>query len=88
MTSSYTSGPSAKPLLGETIGANLDRTAERVPDTEALVVRHQGLRYTYAELNDAVNQIARGLLGLNIEVGERIGIWSPNYAEWVLLQYA
>ncbi|HSS09710.1 MAG TPA: AMP-binding protein, partial [Acidimicrobiales bacterium] len=47
-----------------------------------------GLRYTYAELNDAVNQIARGLLGLNIEVGERIGIWSPNYAEWVLLQYA
>jgi fatty-acyl-CoA synthase len=88
MTSSYASGPSAKPLLGETIGANLDRTAERVPDTEALVARHQGLRYTYAELNDAVNQIALGLLGLNIEVGDRIGIWSPNHAEWVLLQYA
>jgi fatty-acyl-CoA synthase len=88
MTSSYASGTAATPLLGETIGANLDRTVERVPDREAVVARHQGLRYTYAEFNDAVNRLARGLLDWNVEVGDRIGIWSPNYAEWVLLQYA
>jgi fatty-acyl-CoA synthase len=76
------------PLLTDTIGANLARTVERVPDTEALVSRHQDLRYTYRELWDAVDRVARGLLALGIEKGDRVGIWSPNAAEWTLLQYA
>ncbi|HZI38443.1 MAG TPA: AMP-binding protein [Acidimicrobiia bacterium] len=88
MTLSYAHGPSTQPLLGETIGENLDRTAARVPDNLALVSRHQNRRYTYAEFNAAVDEVARGLLALGLEVGDRIGIWSPNYAEWVLVQYA
>jgi fatty-acyl-CoA synthase len=88
MTASYASGASGLPLLGETIGANLDRTVQRVPDAVALVSCHQGLRYTYAELAEVVDVVARGLLDLGIERGDRVGIWSPNYAEWVWLQYA
>jgi fatty-acyl-CoA synthase len=88
MTLSYACGFSTTPLLGETIGANLERTAARVPDAEALVSRHQALRYSYAELNDAVDVLARGLLDAGIEPGDRIGMWSPNNAEWVLVQYA
>ena len=85
---SYASGTSRVPLLGETIGANLERTVARVPDAEALVSCHQGLRYTYAEFDQAVNEVALGLLALGLEVGDRLGIWSPNYAEWALVQYA
>jgi fatty-acyl-CoA synthase len=88
MTSSYANGPSTQPLLGETIGENLERTAARVPDNLALVSRHQNRRYTYAEFNAAVDEVARGLLALGLEAGDRIGIWSPNNAEWVLVQYA
>ncbi|CAN5901009.1 AMP-binding protein [soil metagenome] len=88
MALSYSHGTSDTALLGETIGENLERTVERVPDAEALVSRHQDLRYTYAEFNDAVDLVARGLLHRGIEVGDRVGIWSPNNAEWVLLQYA
>jgi fatty-acyl-CoA synthase len=88
MILSYANGPSAQALLGETIGENLERTAARVPDNLALVSRHQNRRYTYAELNAAVDEVARGLLALGLEPGERIGIWSPNNAEWVLVQYA
>ena len=85
---SYVHGASPVALLGETIGQNLDRTAARVPDNDALVSAHQGLRMTYAEFHAAVEEVARGLLALGIEPGERIGIWSPNNAEWVTLQYA
>jgi fatty-acyl-CoA synthase len=88
VTLSYANGPSTQPLLGETIGENLERTAARVPDNLALVSRHQNRRYTYAEFNVAVDEVARGLLGLGLERGDRIGIWSPNNAEWVLVQYA
>jgi fatty-acyl-CoA synthase len=88
MILSYANGPSAQPLLGETIGANLERTAAWVPDNLALVSRHQSRRYTYAEFNAAVDEVARGLLALGLERGDRIGIWSPNNAEWVLVQYA
>ncbi len=88
MTLSYANGPSTQPLLGETIGENLERSAARVPDNLALVSRHQNRRYTYAELNAAVDEVARGLLALGLEAGDRIGIWSPNCAEWVLVQYA
>jgi fatty-acyl-CoA synthase len=88
MTQSYANGPSTQALLGETIGENLERTAARVPDNLALVSRHQDRRYTYAEFNAAVDEVARGLLAAGLEVGDRIGIWSPNCAEWVLVQYA
>src|SRR5215218_1666630 len=85
---SYVHGASPVPLLGETIGQNLDRTAARVPDNDALVSVHQGVRQTYAQFAAAVEEVARGLLALGIEPGERVGIWSPNNAEWVTLQYA
>ncbi|HEX6382528.1 MAG TPA: AMP-binding protein, partial [Acidimicrobiia bacterium] len=88
MTLSYANGPSTQPLLGETIGENLERTAARVPGNLALVSRHQNRRYTYVEFNAAVDEVARGLLALGFEAGDRIGIWSPNNAEWVLVQYA
>jgi fatty-acyl-CoA synthase len=85
---SYASGASAQPLLGETIGANLERIVATFGDREALVSVHQGLRYTYDNFNKAVNQVARGLLAHGISRGDRVGIWSPNCAEWALVQYA
>lgn len=62
--------------------------AQRQPTHEALVSRHQGLRYTYAELHQAARQLASALLGLGLAKGDRIGIWSHNNAEWVLMQLA
>jgi len=85
---SYAHGASSTPLLGETIGENLARIAARHPDQDALVVRHQDVRMTYAELDAEVDRVARALLALGLEPGDRLGIWSPNCAEWVLLQYA
>ena len=88
MTRSYASDIATKPLIGETIGENLERTVARFGDREALVVRHQDIRLTYAELNDRVDALARGLLGAGLRKGDRLGIWAPNCAEWVLVQYA
>jgi fatty-acyl-CoA synthase len=88
MRLSYSHGLSLAPLLDETIGANLERIARRHADREALVSRHQGRRYTYAELDRAVDALARGLMAAGVEAGDRVGIWSPNCAEWVLTQYA
>jgi fatty-acyl-CoA synthase len=85
---SYAHGAGAVPLLGETIGANLERTAARVPESDALVSCHQGVRFTWAELNSAVDRLARGLLGFGLEKGDRLGVWSPNRSEWALTQYA
>jgi fatty-acyl-CoA synthase len=85
---SYVHGASPVPLLGETIGQNLDRTVARVPGNDAVVSVHQGVRMTYGEFQVAVEEVARGLLALGVEAGERVGIWSPNNAEWVTLQYA
>jgi fatty-acyl-CoA synthase len=85
---SYASGTSAVPLLGETIGENLERAAARYPGREALVDVAAGRRWTYAELDAAVNEVALGLLAMGIAKGERVGIWAPNCAEWVLIQYA
>src|ERR1700733_10888612 len=85
---SYAHGASATTLLGETIGQNLRRAAERFGAREALVVRAQGYRATYAELWDATTAVARGLLALGVQRGDRVGIWSPNRFEWVVIQYA
>src|SRR5438105_5653728 len=84
----YVHGASAVPLLGETIGENLRRTVERYAGSEALVVRHQNFRATYAELWDLTTRAARGLLARGVRKGDRVGIWSPNRAEWVVVQYA
>src|SRR6188768_3639792 len=85
---SYASGTSAQPLLGETIGANLECTVARFADNEALVDVASGRRWTYAELDADVNALARGLIAAGIEVGDRVGVWSPNCAEWVIAQFA
>jgi fatty-acyl-CoA synthase len=85
---SYTSATSDTPLLGDTIGANFDRTAGAFPDRLALVDVPAGLRYTYAELKDEVDALAYALLGTGIAKGDRVGIWSPNRAEWTVTQYA
>jgi fatty-acyl-CoA synthase len=85
---SYAHGAGDAPLLGDTIGSHLRRTVERFGEREALVVRHQGFRATYAELWAQVSRAARGLLARGVEKGERVGIWAPNRSEWVLLQYA
>jgi len=85
---SYGHGADTTALLGETIGVNFERTVARFPSAEALVSRHQGLRYTYEQLNVAVDEVALGLLDLGIDKGDRVGIWAPNCAEWVLVQYA
>jgi fatty-acyl-CoA synthase len=88
VTLSYAHGACDRPLLGDTIGESLERTAARVPDAEALVSVHQGVRYTYAELNDAVDRLARGMLAAGIRRGDRVGVWSPNRSEWPLVQFA
>ncbi len=75
-------------LLEETIGANLERTVDRFPDREALVEAATGRRWTWSQFNADVDRLAKGLLGAGIEVGDRVGIWSPNCAEWTLTQFA
>jgi fatty-acyl-CoA synthase len=85
---SYTSGTSDVPLLGLTIGDMFDQTSSRYPDNEALVSRHQGLRYTYRQLRAEVDRCARALMALGVEKGQRVGIWAPNCAEWTITQFA
>src|SRR4051812_16344461 len=85
---SYVHGASPVPLLGETIGENLGRTVARFGECDALVVRHQGYRATYRELWAQVGLAARGLLARGVDKGDRVGIWSPNRFEWVVIQYA
>src|SRR5580700_198220 len=85
---SYSSGESASPLLGDTIGANFDATVRAYGDREALVDRAADRRWTYAELAADVDALALGLLGIGIGKGDRVGIWAPNCAEWTITQYA
>jgi fatty-acyl-CoA synthase len=85
---SYSSGTFGVPLLGDTIGENLDRTVARSGDREALVDVAAGRRWTYRELAADVDALALGLLGRGIVKGDRVGIWAPNCAEWTLIQYA
>ena len=88
LTQSYAHGASAVPLIGETIGVYFDEAAERFGDRDALIVRHQDIRWTYAELKQRVDAFAAGLVALGLTPGERIGIWSPNNSEWVVTQFA
>ncbi|WP_428415757.1 AMP-binding protein [Methylibium sp.] len=85
---SYVHGASAQTLIGDTIGRYFDAACERYAERDALVVRHQQLRLTYGQLRQRVDALACGLMRLGLKAGERIGIWSPNNAEWTLTQFA
>lgn len=85
---SYVHGDSSIPLLGETIGENLKKTVERFPKNDALICSHQNYRATYEEFYEQTSQVAKAILHLGAKPGDRVGIWSPNRYEWVLLQYA
>ena len=87
-TLSYSHGASASPLLGETIGANLRRIAAAHPEAEVLVDVPTGRRWTYAAFDAETDTLARGLIASGLAAGDRVGIWAPNCAEWVQLQYA
>ncbi|MBC7763177.1 MAG: AMP-binding protein [Candidatus Saccharibacteria bacterium] len=85
---SYDRGAATQPLLTQTIGANFSSTVARFGEREALVERSSGRRWTYTELDEEVDAVALGLLALGVTTGDRVGIWAPNCAEWVLVQYA
>ena len=85
---SYDAGPADSPIIEETIGENFERIVAANPDAEALVDVAADLRFTYGELNTEVDLVARGLISLGVETGERVGIWAPNCAEWTVVQYA
>jgi len=85
---SYDCGTSPYPLLGNTVGEMLNMIARKHPRAEALVSMHQGIRYTYGEFLERVNELAKGLMAIGVEKGDRVGIWAMNHAEWVLTQCA
>ncbi|MEA2253588.1 MAG: fatty-acyl-CoA synthase [Solirubrobacteraceae bacterium] len=85
---SYSHGAHDVPLIGDTIGADFERVAARFAERDALVSRHQDERLTYAQLDAAVDAVASALLREGVQAGDRVGIWSPNCTEWVLVQYA
>jgi fatty-acyl-CoA synthase len=85
---SYVHGVSSNPLIFKTIGNLLDEAATNYAGQQAIVVRHQGVRLSYSELNERVNQVAANLLTRGIETGDRVGIWSPNNLQWVVTQFA
>src|ERR1700730_619676 len=85
---SYVHGASCTPLIGETIGIHFDKLAERCGEGDALISRHQGIRWSYGALKERVDAFAAGLVALGLRPGERIGIWSPNNSEWVITQFA
>jgi len=88
MKLSYTCGTSDRPLLGDTIGNVFDQTVANYPDNEALIVKHQNIRYTYRQFHEKVTECAKGLLAVGIKKGDRVGVWAPNCAEWVIVQFA
>lgn len=88
MTLAIDQGATDVELLEQTIGENLEATVARYPDREAFVVSHQGIRQTWSEFDATVNQVAKGLMAKGIEKGDRVGMWSPNFAEWTYIQYA
>ena len=88
LTQSYNHGASNVPLIGQTIGVFFDHAVDLWGNRYALIVRHQNIRWTYAELKEQVDAFAAGLLSLGLEPGQRIGIWSQNNAEWAVTQFA
>ena len=88
MTAAIDSGATDTPLIEQTIGDNLAATVARFPDREALVVPHQGIRQTWTEFAATVDAVAKGLMARGVEKGDRVGMWSPNFAEWAYIQYA
>src|SRR5262252_3238849 len=85
---SYVHGGSETPLIGQTIGEYFDGIAARFPDCDALIVRQQNVRWTYRQFKEQVDTLAAGLVALGLVPGDRIGIWSPNNAEWAITQFA
>jgi fatty-acyl-CoA synthase len=85
---SYTCGTSEFPLMGMTMGEMIDHIAAQYPETEAIVSVHQNIRWTYREFLERINQVARALMGMGVEKGDRVGIWAMNHAEWVMIQFA
>src|SRR5687767_938489 len=85
---SHVRGDTTAALIEDTIGAVFDRAVAAWPDTEALVSVEQRIRWTYREFGERVDQLAAGLLALGLEPGDRVGIWAPNCAEWVMTQFA
>jgi fatty-acyl-CoA synthase len=85
---SYVHGASDRPFIGDTIGVHFDRIVERFGERDALIVRHQQIRWSYRELKARVDAFAAGLLSLGLKRGDRLGVWSPNNAEWVVTQFA
>ena len=88
LAQSYSHGVSTTPLIGDTLGVHFDRAAALWGDRDALIVRHQNVRWTYAALKARVDALAAGLLALGLSPGDRVGIWSPNNSEWVVTQFA
>ncbi len=88
LTVSYASGTADKPLLGMPIPELFDATVEKYGEREALVSVHQNIRWTYRELSEKVDQLARSFIAAGFKKGDRVGVWSPNNAEWLLTQYA
>lgn len=85
---SYDCGIADFPLLGQNIGEFLNMIAEKYPDNEAIVSPQQDIRLTYRQFREAADQVARGLMALDINKGDRVGIWAMNYAEWIIVQFA
>ena len=88
MALSIDAGATDVPLIESTIGDQLEETVQRFGDQLALVVDHQGIRQSWAEFNASVDDVAKGLMAYGIEQGDRVGMWSPNYAEWIYVQFA
>jgi len=88
MTASVARGPTSPPLLEQTIGENLRETARRHPGADAVISPQEGVRWSYAEFDERVDRAASALQAAGLAKGDRVGLWSPNRSEWVLLQYA
>src|SRR5262249_55887504 len=88
LTASYAHGVSDTPLLGDTIGIHFDKTVARFPNHDAVIARHENIRWTWTQFKAEVDAVAAGLIALGLEPGDRVGIWSPNNSAWITTQFA